>query len=1242
MLSSKEGPEDMPVDAREDAGIPVVNAGFANEPTVSPRKQLDSDTCDHTEMKFKRSLRRRNGIYYGVFDISSEEESEYQLPAQDHPMKRPRQRNDASRSIKKAKCEMEPSRWHPDEGQKRPVIDEAPVFYPTEEEFADTLGYIASIRKKAEKYGICRIIPPHSWSPPCPLRNNNFWSRTMFNTRIQEVNKLQNREPMRRKGRNRCEKRRKRKRRLRFGMTRRRNSSAVSESNDCAGSDNDEKFGFQSGSDYTLETFKQYADEFKREYFGMTDSSEKDECQPSAEDIEGEYWRIVEDSTDDIEVLYGADLDTANFGSGFPKTFSENKAELDPYALSGWNLNNLPRLAGSVLSFEKEDISGVLVPWLYVGMCFSSFCWHVEDHHLYSLNYMHFGDPKVWYGIPGIDAVKLEDAMKKHLPELFEEQPDLLHELVTQLSPSILKAEGVPVYRAIQKSGEFVLTFPRAYHSGFNCGFNCAEAVNVAPADWLPHGQCAVELYSEQHRKTSLSHDKLLLGVAWEAVKEKLGESPMYTNAKFKTWQNFCGKDGVLAQAVKARITLEHKRRESISSISSVRKMDRDFDYSTERECFLCFYDLHLSAVVCECNSDRFACLSHAKLMCSCDPSKRCLLVRYNLEELDALVAVLEGNLSARKLPRLDGIEMLLPTQSKLLDRSKDSMEQSLSEYKSSLTDVIAMDADAGEHCKDNAKQVSGALCSRHRECKNSNRLQEPEQIFNMNNPFESRNTDSTESSIGNRRTKAFSGPVKERNSTIENSAAAELEVRSDLVLCNDVGFANSLKGKDNFLSGHNLSKGMNLDLNMAQPSMEPKIETQDSGYVEHKEAMISSVMVHKNWNSDMSRQDRSSFSVKCVSGKGRIRTRIENDNMLTNKGITKIDSDCVSSRALSPLPDLISSHACSEGLWNKASYSRETDFSCKSSPKLFGVNLQHQLCSASTLSDSQGSHSMRDSSNYSTTFSQNFHGFERKHDMLKYRIEPLNFGKLMLGKQWSCRQAIFPNGFRSRINFFSVLDPTKLCNYISEVLDGGLQKPLFKVSVEDNPEIYFSSTSALLCWEMVRERLNQEIVRQRNQGKIGLPELQSPESIDGLEMFGFSSPAIIRDIEALDPHHQTSEYWESKFSLSSVSELNDAKNVAAEAPMTLDTDVNRSGCSLNKGKLFGVDLTKTGEDAPSHGNTKESVEEVHSVLGRLFEKASHDELSMLLKVFCSKSGSSSWSAAYVTLLDKIQKKVHK
>ena len=75
-------------------------------------------------------------------------------------------------------------------------------------------------------------------------------------------------------------------------------------------------------------------------------------------------------------MLYGADLETGVFGSGFPKMSSQiGFASDEMYIKSGWNLNNFPRLPGSVLSYESSDISGVLVPWLYIGMCFSSFCW---------------------------------------------------------------------------------------------------------------------------------------------------------------------------------------------------------------------------------------------------------------------------------------------------------------------------------------------------------------------------------------------------------------------------------------------------------------------------------------------------------------------------------------------------------------------------------------------------------------------------------------------------------------------------------------------------------------------------------------------------------------------------------------------------------------------------------------------------------------------------------------------------
>jgi histone demethylase JARID1 len=44
-------------------------------------------------------------------------------------------------------------------------LQEAPTYYPTEEEFRDPMEYIRTISAEASKFGICKIVPPDSWNP---------------------------------------------------------------------------------------------------------------------------------------------------------------------------------------------------------------------------------------------------------------------------------------------------------------------------------------------------------------------------------------------------------------------------------------------------------------------------------------------------------------------------------------------------------------------------------------------------------------------------------------------------------------------------------------------------------------------------------------------------------------------------------------------------------------------------------------------------------------------------------------------------------------------------------------------------------------------------------------------------------------------------------------------------------------------------------------------------------------------
>lgn len=291
----------------------------------------------------------------------------------------------------------------------------------------------------------------------------------------------------------------------------------------------DGQFGFEEGGLYSLKQFQQKANDFKQGYFENKmpfDHTLNCHRPVTEEDVEAEFWRLVTDLEETVEVEYGADIHCTTHGSGFPTL---EKHPNNEYAADTWNLNVMPFHPESLFRHIKTDISGMTVPWVYVGMIFSTFCWHNEDHYAYSANYQHFGATKTWYGIPGEDAEKFEDAMRATVPELFETQPDLLFQLVTLLTPEQLKKAGVRVYAIDQRAGQMVITFPQGYHAGFNHGFNCNEAVNFAPSDWEPFGLSGVERLQQFRRQPCFSHDELL----WTAAE---GSSPSGLTIQTAKW----------------------------------------------------------------------------------------------------------------------------------------------------------------------------------------------------------------------------------------------------------------------------------------------------------------------------------------------------------------------------------------------------------------------------------------------------------------------------------------------------------------------------------------------------------------------------------------------------------------------------------------------------------------------------------------------------------------------------------
>jgi hypothetical protein len=426
-----------------------------------------------------------------------------------------------------------------------------------------------------------------------------------------------------------------------------------------------EGVAFGDGDEYNPGEYNRMASAFTKDYkaknypehdlltsMGVEEDSSDDAPRRTftPKNLERDYWEIVETRSREVAVEYGNDVDTDEFGSGFPLsergrcvygTCDSEKVKLpepkfgteDYYKESWWNTNNIPWAPDSVLRHVKVGINGINVPWMYYGSLFTTFCWHNEDNYLYSINYHHKGAPKQWYGVPGTkkDSEGLEKVFKNYLSMKMRDVPDLLHHITTMFSPRLLQKADVPIYKLLQHEGEYMVTFPRAFHGGFSMGPNVGEAVNFATHDWIAHGADANERYRSFARPAVFSHDRLTFTMAHHLEEQKVYKN---CNSLLKELNR------VVNEELELRTNLLATGVRDVSDVIQLPKNRLDqldeesADYDDKRLCHACKHVCFFSAVACECSQSKVSCLRHSHYMCRCPPERRYLMVWSQEDEL--------------------------------------------------------------------------------------------------------------------------------------------------------------------------------------------------------------------------------------------------------------------------------------------------------------------------------------------------------------------------------------------------------------------------------------------------------------------------------------------------------------------------------------------------------------------------------------------------------------------------------
>jgi len=436
------------------------------------------------------------------------------------------------------------------------LIPECPSFRPTLRQFSNMENYMKTLEKDLEQFGIVKVHAPNGWWPRLKSLPLNIQCRTQ---------KMAD-----------------------FWTSRNSNMPGL------AGL-LDQVSGETQSSKIQLDMLRKHA-ERKHKEIGV-DTNNLDPSQ-----MEKLYWRMF--TKESYNVRYGNDETGSIFWCDallrdhFPKTDETEdgtRRRVEQCECLGWGLNCLPQ--HTYLKYLQTISPGINFPMLYIATCFSSFCWHVEDSCLSSINYHHRGSTRTWYSVPNKYIDNFYNVIKDvRFSESFDKKisRQSLIQKNTMISPVTFASSRVPVCKATQGPRDFIITHPGAHHAGFSHGYAVCEAVNFAMESWLPWGIKTSGLYREMKRLPVIPVTLVNILLASELKQAAKPYPPELTSVLQEVWK----------EEQHCRVKWLDNGADFIQEEQPIEKYVLDM-------CDICRAHLWPSYMKCRCDKESLFCLRH-------------------------------------------------------------------------------------------------------------------------------------------------------------------------------------------------------------------------------------------------------------------------------------------------------------------------------------------------------------------------------------------------------------------------------------------------------------------------------------------------------------------------------------------------------------------------------------------------------------------------------------------------------